>query len=112
MIETLKENRVFERFSARFPVRFKHSSNDYGTDVFLRDASAQGARFTSKERLFLDDSVSLEVKLPDAQEPLVLNGRIVWTSPKAAHLWDVGLEFHKVDFMRIQRMYKIIEKAI
>ena len=53
--QTNEERRIFERFSARFPVKFKDAREDYGSDVFLRDASAQGIRIMTKERFFLDD---------------------------------------------------------
>ena len=109
MSETKLENRrLFERFSARFPVKFKHLRNDYGTDVFLRDASAQGAKITSRQRLFLNDSVSLIVELPDGSQPLTLNGRVTWAKPRGPELWDVGLEFHKVNLMEMQRIFRLV----
>ena len=102
--------RIFERFSARYPVKFGHSRQDYGTNVFLQDASAQGLKITSKERLFLNDSVSLNVKLPDSSNPLTLNGRVAWTQHKGPSLWDVGIEFHKVNLMKLQRMFRFSEE--
>jgi hypothetical protein len=67
--DLLKDKRLFQRFPARFPVKFKHSRDEFGTEVFLRDASAQGVRFTSKKRMFLHDSVSLLMTLPDEKSP-------------------------------------------
>lgn len=104
----LEDKRIFERFSARFPVKFKHSRNDFGTDVFLRDASAEGVRVATKEKMFLNDSISLLVKLPDGHEPLMLNGQVVWTKIKSPDLWEIGLKFHKVQLMEMQRMFKLV----
>jgi len=103
----MEDKRLFERFSARFPVKFRHARNDYGTDVFLRDASAQGARILSKTKMFLNDSISLVVKLADGIHPLTLNGRVVWIKKAENEVWDVGVEFHKIDLMRTQRLYKM-----
>ena len=100
------ERRVFERFSARFPAKFKDSRNDYGSEVFLRDASASGVRITTRERMFLDDRVSLNVEVPDGGDPMVLSGKVVWNRPANTTLWDVGLEFSKVEFMKMQRLFK------
>ena len=108
-IETTGERRIFERFSARFPVKFKDAREDYGTEVFLRDASAQGARIVTKERFFLDDQVSLEVELPDGGDPMVLSGRVVWTKPFNTSLWDLGVEFTKVNFLKMKRLFKLTE---
>lgn len=108
-IETTGERRIFERFSARFPVKFKDAREDYGTEVFLRDASAQGARIVTKERFFLDDQVSLEVELPDGGDPMVLSGRVVWVKVLNPSLWDTGMQFQQVNFLRMQRLFKLTE---
>ena len=100
------ERRTFERLSARFPTKFHDSSEDYGEDVFLRDMSATGVRIATKDKLFLHDIVSLDVKLPDGQAPVALNGRVCWIRGVAPHVFEVGIEFHKVDFVRIARLTK------
>lgn len=102
------ENRLFERFSARFPVKFRHTRSDYGFDVFLRDASARGIKISTRERIFLNDSVSIEVKIPDGSEPVKLNGRIVWMHSKSPSLWDAGVELHEINFMEMQRLFKYV----
>jgi hypothetical protein len=103
------DGRIFERFSARFPVKFKHSRHDFGTEVFLRDASAEGMKVATKEKMFLNDSVSLLVKLPDGHDPLTLNGQVVWVKSKSPELWEVGLRFHQVNLMEMQRMFKLVQ---
>lgn len=103
------ERRIFERFSARFPVKFKDSREDFGADVFLRDASAQGMRVMTKERFFLDDQISLEVELPDGGEPMVLSGRVVWAKFLNLSLWDLGVQFTEVNLLKMQRLFKLAE---
>lgn len=100
------ERRTFERLPARFPTKFHDSSEDYGNDVFLRDMSASGVRIATKEKLFLHDVVSLDVKLPDGQAPVPLNGRVCWVRPVAPRVFEAGVEFHKVNFVRIARLTK------
>ena len=103
----LGERRSFERYSARFPVKFKDTRNDYGTDVFLRDVCAEGARIVTKERMFLHDSLAVLVELPDGKESLNLNGEVVWSRPMpGVNMWDVGMKFHKIDFMKLYRVLK------
>jgi hypothetical protein len=109
--EKLQEKRVFERFPARFPAKFKDTRDDYGTNVSLRDASAQGIKLITKERLFLHDSVSLEVKLPDNHDVITLRGRVVWVKRYEDVLWNVGVQFHKIDLVAISRIYKYIAEA-
>ena len=106
-----QERRIFDRFPARFPVKFKDSRGDYGQDVFLRDASASGANIITHERMYLNDTVALEVELPDGTSPLVLNGRVMWSKPSNASMWDVGLQFDEVKLMKIQRLFKFVSPA-
>ena len=105
----MKENRIFERFPARFPAKFRNSFNDFGTNVFLRNASASGVKITTQEKLFQNDSVSLLVKLPDGHDPLVLNCQVIWSKNRDPNLWDVGLKLYKINFMQIQRLFKLVE---
>jgi Tfp pilus assembly protein PilZ len=107
-----EERRVFERFSARFPVKFKDARDDYGTEVFLRDASAEGVRILTKERFFLDDQLSLEVELPDGGEPMVLSGRVKWVKLLNLSLWDIGIQFPQINFLKMQRLFKLTESIV
>ena len=100
------ERRLFDRFPARFPTRFRDSSPDFGTDVFLKDVSGTGLRMTTRQRMFIDDMISLEVQMPDGLAPVVLNGRVRWIHQILSEVWEVGVEFHKVDFMRMHRLVR------
>ncbi len=104
--QKVEDNRIFDRFSARFPAKFKDTREEYGEKVALRNVSAQGLKLTSKDRLFLHDTVSLEVKLPDNNPPMVFNGEVVWVKAKDPDLWDAGIKFHRLDFIRMSRIYQ------
>src|SRR5665213_1896250 len=100
------KRRIFDRFEARFPAKFKDTRGDYGNDVFLRDASANGINILTKDRLFFNDHIALEVELPDGNDPLVLNGRVMWSKPiNDSSMWNIGLQFDEVDPMKMQRIF-------
>jgi len=106
----LNENRrLFERFQSRFPVKFKDTRNDFGADVLLCNFSAEGAKITTREQLYLNDSVSLEVELPDEKKPMAIRGEVIWIIKHNPEMWDVGLKFHKVILMDMWRIYKSAE---
>jgi hypothetical protein len=109
-LQTNEERRLFERFSARFPVKFKDAREDFGDEVFLRDASAEGIRILTKERFFLEDQLSVEVQLPDGGEPMVLSGRVVWVKLLNLSLWDIGVQFSQVNLLKMQRLFKLTEE--
>jgi len=103
------ERRIFDRFPSRFPAKFKDTRNGFGTDVYLRNTSASGARITTKERLYLNDSITLEVELSDGRGPMTMRGEVVWVRNKDAEMWDVGLKFYKVVLMDLWRPYTLTE---
>ena len=103
-----QDKRLFERFAARFPAKFKDGRDDFGTVLNLRDASALGAHLTSRERLFLNDMITVEIRVPDEHAPMVLKGEVVWTRSGGSSAWDVGLKFNKLDLIRLARLYKFV----
>jgi hypothetical protein len=103
-----EDRRIFERFTVSFPARFKDSGHDYGVNVSLRNASAQGAKITTKEHLYTNDSVTLDVELPDCRDPLTIKGQVVWVRSEDPDVWDVGLKFYETDLVHIARLYKFI----
>lgn len=109
----MEDRRTFERFIARFPVKFRDSRNDYGTNVSLRNASAQGIKITTKEQLFVNDSVTLEIELPDCKRPMTLKGQVVWVAhDDESGMREVGLKFHTIDLVHISRLYQFIPPAM
>ena len=106
--ETIQERRLFERFSARFPAKFKDSENDFGKKVYLRDASAQGVKISTFEKLFLNENVTLEVQLPDSPDSMIINGKIIWAQKHQGNVWDFGLKCPKVNLMYMARLYKFV----
>lgn len=107
-----EDRRTFDRFAARFPARFKDSRCDYGTSVSLRNASADGLKITTREQLYIEDSVTLEVELPDCKEPMILKGHVVWVKSEDPGIWDVGLKFFKIDLPHMSRLYKFVEPSL
>ena len=103
------EQRMFERFPSRFPAKFKDARGDFGIDVYLRNASAGGIKISTKERVYLNDNLTLEVDLPDGRGTMTLKGEVVWVKPKDTEMWNVGVQFHKIDFMDMWRPYKFVE---
>lgn len=103
------ERRTYQRFASRYPAKFKDTRSDFGKDVYLRDASAGGVKITSKERLYLNDNVTLEVELPDGKDAMVLRGEVAWVKNRDADIWSVGIKFHKIVFMDMWRSFRFTE---
>ncbi|MCK5580197.1 MAG: PilZ domain-containing protein [Candidatus Omnitrophica bacterium] len=102
----MENRRLFERFRVDVPVRFSGVIPKTGPEMFLTNASANGARFSGSIFVKENDIVMLEVDVPDGHDPLILNGRIVWSRKNKSNMYDVGVEFHDVHFMAMRRICK------
>ncbi len=107
MVVQADDRRMFDRTIARFPTRFKDSRQDFGTNVFLRDISADGVKLATKERMHLNDRLDLEIELSDGHSPLNLKGRVVWVRQATPSMKDIGMKLDQVDLMQTQRLYKM-----
>jgi len=104
-----ENRRLYDRFTSRFPVKFKDSRSAFGSDVLLRNLSAGGAKISTRDRLYLNDSVNLEVELLDNRGPMTIRGEVVWVKERDANMWDVGLKFYKIALMDLWRIYETSE---
>jgi len=100
------EHRNYERFSARYPAKFKDTRDDFGMNVFLQNASAEGVQIACRQQLFIHDHVTLEVELPDNHPPMEIRGEVIWVRNSQPNIWEIGLHLPKVDLLRMSRLYK------
>ena len=94
---------------ARFPVKRSSGNEDFGTNVFLRDVSAEGARIATNERPIINDKIDILVKLPDGHEPMPLSGRVAWVRDAGLSSWEAGLRFETIRLMATQRLFKFCQ---
>jgi hypothetical protein len=100
-----KDQRIFQRSLARFPTRFKDTRTDFGTHVSLRDVSAGGAKIVTRERVYLCDRLTLEVKVPDRPLPIHLRGEVIWVKKSTFGFWEAGLKFPKAQFLPLRQFF-------
>jgi hypothetical protein len=104
------ERRMYERFEAKFPARRKGETEEFGANISLLNASADGIRIEAKKALAVDEYISLEVQIPDrSMDPMNVEGTVIWIQDKKENLWNVGVKFHAVNLVHMARLYKFIE---
>ncbi len=101
----VEDKRFFERFPASYPARVKGTLDQFGDNVYLRDASAQGAHISARGPFYFNDNVTVEVDLMDGKDPMTIRGKVVWAKPSSNEYWDIGLKFHEISLMNMSRVY-------
>ncbi len=105
----LPDRRIFERMNISSPIRVRREDKNGQQKVQegkLCDISAQGARLYFKEQPFLNESVSLEIDLPDGQGPLIVKGSIIWMEKTDADAHEAGFLFDAVRLMNMHRLLR------
>lgn len=106
-----KDRRTFDRFQAHFPVRFEDALDSASETVSLRDVSAIGAKLSTSRKIDLKKEVGLCVDLNDGHAPVKLKGRIVWKKSQEEDLYDLGIEFKEINFMKVHRIFEQSRKV-
>ena len=87
------EHRRDPRITRGFMVRYRRPT-EHGWSVSpLRDLSSSGARFLGEQPFVLGTDLDLQLVLPLAKEPLVLQARVAWMKPGPMHLTEYGVTF-------------------
>ena len=76
--------------------RFFFSKKQY-VEEFLPvvEISRGGVRFMGKKLFTISSKVSLKISIPDEPSPLILRGRVRWTSlnPAMSYKYQIGIQF-------------------
>ena len=76
----MQEKRSFIRWKAQSLARFKLVDHEGAVEKIasLRDISFSGAQISLEDRLRLDDKLNMALEIPDAQDPIICQGKVVW----------------------------------
>ncbi len=93
-----RERRRFTRarqpFDAKYRV-FREIGEPWNTTTIL-NLSAGGMRFQGTDLVTVGDTLEMHIRLPNDPQPIVLQGRVIWSQLQAAGVTENGLEFIEV----------------
>lgn len=109
---TYTENRKNKRVKARLRVNGK--SNGIFFSDFTRDVSIGGIGVETPTVIREGTIVELFIHLPNEKEPLILNGKVVWsrtkdTLEKASSNVIIGIQFQDLETVYRDKLHTYIE---
>ncbi len=107
----LEDRRVFERFDAKFPLRFLVTASGKELQAESADISAKGIGLLSRENLQPTADLELWLDLPDRGEPLYARGKVAWSQSAGNSLFRSGINLERADFMGLGRALRILKTA-
>ncbi len=107
-----EERRRYPRSAAALRINYQIGNEPaVHYNCVVRDISEGGIRLSLYQRVARGSSVRLQIYLPDAQEPTLVFGKVVWereTSDKE-YPYDAGIEFNLFDPAFRLRIQKYIQ---
>lgn len=91
----MRERRDFHRIPQAVEGRYRVSGHfgALGSSMTLVNISAGGLRFRSEEQLEKNALLEVEMKIPSFREPLIVKGRVAWSTLQASGVAETGVEF-------------------
>jgi hypothetical protein len=106
--EAMEDRRIFDRFSASFPVKFLNPHSGKEGQAHARDISAKGVGLRLNERLTPATPLELWLEVPDKGEPLYTRGEIVWSRAVRPDEYQAGISLEKADLMGLSRVMRTV----
>jgi hypothetical protein len=104
--EKMQDNRIFERFSLAFPLRFLDLKKSKEGQARTRDISAKGVGFITNEELPPQTPLEMWIEIPDKGEPLYTRGEVVWSMSQGVNEYRVGVNLEKANLMGLSRVLR------
>ena len=106
--EKFQDRRVFDRFVAKFPVKFINLRENKESEASIDDVSAKGLSITANEALHPRTALEMWLEIPDKGEPLYTRGEVVWSRRLDSDKFRVGINLEKADLMGLSRVLRSI----
>jgi hypothetical protein len=106
--EKFQDRRIFDRFTAKFPVKFINLRENKESEASIDDVSAKGIGITSNEQLSPRTALEMWLEIPDKGEPLYTRGEVVWSRRVEPDKFKVGVNLEKADLMGLSRVLRSI----
>lgn len=106
--EKFEDRRIFERFTARFPLRFIDLKENKEGEASTENISAKGIGFLTTQPLQSRTSLEMWLQIPDKGEPLYTRGEVVWSKTIEPDKHRVGVNLEKANLMGLSRVLRVI----
>jgi len=96
---------MFDRFEVDFSADVKQSHAEQSNFAQCYDISAGGLGLLTEGKLTPEANMEIWLGIPDGHPPFRSLARVLWSKQVQENKWRSGLEFEKVDFMGVRRIF-------
>lgn len=95
--------------------RFFFSKKQYVEEFYpVVEISRGGVRFLGKKLFTISSKVSIKISLPEESSPLILTGKVRWTSlnPAVSYKYQIGIQFDPFAWKKGCNHPEVLEKIM
>ncbi len=95
--------------------RFFFSKKQYVEEFYpVVEISRGGIRFLGKKLFTISSQVSIKISLPEESSPLILRGKVRWTSlnPAMSYKYQIGIQFDPFAWKKGCNHPEVLEKIM
>lgn len=95
--------------------RFFFSKKQYVEEFYpIVEISRGGVRFLGKKLFTISSKVSIKISLPEESSPLILTGKVRWTSlnPAVSYKYQIGIQFDPFAWKKGCNHPEVLEKIM
>ncbi len=95
--------------------RFFFSKKQYVEEFYpVVEISRGGIRFLGKKLFTIASKISLKISIPEEPSPLILRGRVRWTSlnPAMSYKYQIGIQFDPFEWKKGCNHPEVLEKIM
>jgi Tfp pilus assembly protein PilZ len=95
--------------------RFFFSKKQYVEEFYpVVEISRGGVRFLGKKLFTISSQISIKISLPEESSPLILTGKVRWTSlnPAMSYKYQIGIQFDPFAWKKGCNHPEILEKIM
>ncbi len=93
-MKKIEEKRKFIRLEIPVELKYIAEGGSARKESTTKDLSCEGLRFTTEEELKKGSSLELNINVPDANNPVHVKGKVVWSrrlSSEDKSLFETGI---------------------
>jgi hypothetical protein len=92
----VKEKRRAKRSNLLLDIKYKREKDEEWKSAVTKDVSISGLRILISESLDKREKISLKIKIPEEQWPLVAEAEVIWVK-QVNNEYEIGLKFIKIN---------------
>jgi len=112
-----REDRRFSRVPESFQVDCRRLGvfSEGWRKVATTDISAGGISFETEELFDLDESVEIQLTLPNFRTPFLIRGKVMRSHPRPKGTWEVALQFVEIkpeEQLQIDELVRFLRRTL